>query len=62
MTRDNGEVLELGVVPMLALGDSGLGDVDADLTMGEGVKEFGETASGIYVHLVVVDGFLLGEI
>ena len=47
---------------MLALGDSGLGDVDADLTMGEGVEEFGEAASWSYVHLVVVDGFLLGKV
>ena len=45
---------------MLALGDSGLGDIDADLTMGEGVEKLCETASRIYVHLVVVDGFLLG--
>ena len=50
------------MVPVLALGDSGLGDVDADLTMGEGMEELGEAASGIDIHLVVVDGFLLWEV
>lgn len=62
MSADYREVLELAVVPMLALGDSGLGDVDADLTIGEGVEELGEAASCIDIHLVVVDGFLLWEI
>ena len=47
---------------MLALSDSGLGDVDTDLTMSEGVEELGEAASGIDIHLVVVDGFLLWEV
>ena len=62
MTADYREILELAVVPVLALGDSGLGDVDADLTMGEGVEELGEAASGINIHLVVIDGFLLWEV
>ena len=62
MTGNNSEVLELRVVPVLALGDSGLGNVNADLTMGEGVEEFGEAASWIYVHLVVVDGLLLRKV
>ena len=62
MSADNREVLELAVVPVLALGDSGLGDVDADLTMSEGVEELGEAASGIDIHLVVIDGFLLWEV
>ena len=62
MSRDYCEVLELAVVPVLALGDSGLGDVDADLTMGEGVEELGEATSWIYVHLVVVDSFLFWEV
>ena len=38
MSADYREILELAVVPVLALGDSRLGDVDADLTMGEGVE------------------------
>ena len=62
MTADYDEGFPLAVMPMLALGDSGLGDVDADLTMGEGVEELGEAASGIDIHLVVVDGFLLWEV
>ena len=62
VSRDYCEVLELAVVPVLALSDSGLGDVDADLTMGEGVKELGEAASRIDIHLVVIDGFLLWEV
>ena len=62
MTADYREILELAVVPMLALGDAWLGDVDADLTMGEGVEELGEAASGIDIHLVVIDGFLLWEV
>ena len=32
VTRHHNELLELGVVPVLALGDAGLGDVDAHLT------------------------------
>ena len=59
VSRDYCEVLELAVVPVLALGDSGLGDVDADLTMSEGVEELGEAAAGIDIHLVVIDGLLL---
>ena len=62
VSRDYCEVLELAVVPVLALGDSGLGDIDAHLTMGEGVEELGEAASGIDIHLVVIDGFLLWEV
>ena len=42
MTADYDEGLPLAVMPMLALGDSWLGDVDAHLAMREGVEEFGE--------------------
>ena len=62
VTRDYCEVLELAMVPVLALGDSGLGDVDADLTMSEDVEELGEDASCIDIHLVVVYRFLLWEV
>ena len=62
MSADYREVLELAVVPMLALGDSGFADVDTHLTMSEGVEELGEAASGIDIHLVVIDGFLLWEV
>ena len=47
---------------MLTFGDSGLGDVDADLSVGEGVEELSEAATWVNVHLMVVDGFLLGEV
>ena len=30
--------------------------------MGEGVEELCEAASGIHIHLVVIDGFLLWEV
>lgn len=39
---DDDELFPLGVVPMLALGDAGLGDVDAYLSAIEGVDKFGE--------------------
>lgn len=42
VARDDDELFPLGVVPMLALGDAGLGDVDAYLSAVEGVDEFGE--------------------
>ena len=42
VARDDDELFPLGVVPMLALGDAGLGDVDAYLSAIEGVDEFGE--------------------
>ena len=62
MTADYREVLELAVVSVLALGDSGLGDISAHLTMGEGVEELGKAASCIDIHLVVIDSFLFWEI
>ena len=37
VTFHDNELLELGVVPVLALGDAGLGDVDADLAAVEGM-------------------------
>ena len=51
VARDDDELFPLGVVPMLALGDAGLGDVDAYLSTVEGVDEFGERAAGIDIHL-----------
>ena len=62
MTADYDEGFPLAVVPMLALGDSWLGDVDAHLATVEGVEEFGETASCVHVHLEAIDGLLLGEV
>ena len=47
---DHDELLELGVVPVLALGDARLGDVDAHLPRIQGVNQLGEGAAVIYVH------------
>ena len=50
---DHNELLELGVVPVLALGDAGLGDVDRDLTGIQGMHQLGEGAAVVHVHLEV---------
>ena len=62
MTAYNCEVFELAMVPMFALGDTWFADVDGYLSAVQGMNQFGEAASGIYVHLVIVDGLLLGEV
>lgn len=62
VARDDDELFPLGVVPMLALGDTWLRDVDAHLSAVEGVDEFGERAAGIDVHLQVKDGLFLGKV
>ena len=49
-------------MPVLALGNSRLGDVYTHLTAVKRVQEFRERASCIHIHLVVVDGFLLWEV
>jgi len=62
MTGDDYEGLPFRVVPVFALGDSWLADVDTYLTAIESVEEFGERATAIYIHLEVVDGFLFRKI
>lgn len=62
VARDDDELFPLGVVPMLTLGDTGLGDVDAYLSAIEGVDEFGERTAGINVHLQVEDGLFFGQV
>ena len=47
---------------MLALGDAGLGDVDAYLSAVEGVDEFGERTTLVNIHLQVEDGLFLGKV
>ena len=59
---DHDELLELGVVPVLALGDAGLGDVDGDLAGIQGMHELGEGAAVIDIHLQREGHLLLGEI
>jgi len=56
------EELPLRVVPVLTLGDARLADVDADLTTVEGVDEFGEGTSVVYVHLQWGSDLLLWKI
>ena len=48
---DDDELLPLAVVPVLALGDAGLADVDGDLAAVLGVDQLGEGAAVIEVHL-----------
>ena len=62
VARDDDELFPLGVMPMLSLGDTGLGDVDAHLSAVEGVNQFGERSTGIDVHLQVEDGLFLGKV
>ena len=62
VARDDDELFPLGVMPMLSLGDTGLGDVDAHLSAVEGVDKFGERAAGIDVHLQVEDSFFFGQV
>ena len=59
---DHNKLLELGVVPVLALGDAGLGDVDAHLTCIERVHQLGEGAAVVHVHLEGEGHFLLGQV
>ena len=62
MTLDDDELLKLGVVPVLALGNAGLGDVYADLTAVEGVDQLCEAATVIDVHLQREGGLLVGQV
>jgi len=62
VTLDHNELLELGVVPVLALGDAGLGDVDAYLTGVEGVHQLGKGAAVVHVHLEREGGLLVRQV
>ena len=62
VARDYREVLELAVVPVLALGDSGLGDVDAHLTTVERVHQLGERTTVVHIHFQVENSLFLGQI
>ena len=59
---DHYELLELGVVPVLALGDAGLADVDAHLTGIEGVDQLGKGATVVHIHPEGEGYFLLGQV
>lgn len=52
MAGDYDEKLPFAVVPVLAFGDAGFGNVHADLTAFFGLQKFCETASGIPFRLL----------
>ena len=62
VTLDHNELLKLGVVPVLALGYAGLGNVDAHLTGIKGVYQLGEAAAVIYVHPERECGLLVWQV
>ena len=51
MSGNDDEELPLGIMPMLAFGDAGFGDIDADLTTIQCMHQFRETAAVIDIHL-----------
>ena len=59
---DDNELLKLGVVPVLTLGDAGLADVDADLACVEGMNQLGEAAAVIDIHLQREGSLLIGQV
>ena len=59
---DDDELLPLGVVPVLPLGDARPGDVDGHLTAAGGLHKFCEAAAPVGVHFKVEDRLLLGQI
>ena len=59
---DHDELLELGVVPMLPLGDAGLGDVDGHLAGVVRMDQLREGAAVIDIHLQREGHLLLGKI
>lgn len=62
VTLDDDELLPLAVVPVLALGDSWPGDVDAHLAAIRSMHQLGEGAAGVGVHLQVEGGLVLGQV
>ena len=62
MAADNDEELPLGVVPMLALGDTRAGDVDTELAAVGRAQQFGEGAALVDVHLQRESHFFLRQI
>ena len=56
------EEFPLGVVPVLALGDSRLGNVHAELAAVRRLQEFGKAAAGVHVHLEREAHLFLGQV
>ena len=59
---DHDEELPFGVVPVLALGDAGLGNIDAYLTGIQRMNQLRKTTAVIHVHLEWEGGLLIREI
>ena len=62
MSTNHDEKLPLGIVPVLALGDAWLGDIDAHLTCIEGMNQLCKRATVIHIHLQWESNFLLGQV
>ena len=62
MTCHHNEQLPLGVVPVLAFGNTGTADVDRHLTAIGGVHQFRERATVVHVHLQGILEFVGGQI
>ena len=62
VTFDDDELLPFGMVPVLTLGDAGLADVDADLSIVEGMYQLCKTAAVIDIHLEREGGLLVGQV
>ena len=50
VTRHNNEKFPFGIVPMLTFGDTGLGNVHAELPALFGFEQFRETAPCVHIH------------
>ena len=50
VSADDDEEFPLSVMPMLTLGNSGLGDIHAELTAAFGSQKLGEATSRILIH------------
>ena len=59
---DDNELFELGVVPVLPLGDSGLADVDRNLAGVMCMHEFREGTAVIHIHLQRERGLLVRQV
>ena len=62
VARHHNELLKLGVVPVLALGNAGLGDIDTHLTGIKGMHQLGEAATGVHIHLEREGSLLVGQV
>lgn len=59
---DDTELLVLRVVPMLSLGDAGLGDIDRDLSALRRMEKLRKTAALVTMHRDRIRELIFGEI